>query len=68
VLATVVGVEIEQLTRTAGELDLFATKKLFAAWKDPEFFQKVEVGPYRQIRWSDEIPPSHMLWRGRQAH
>ena len=40
-----------------GEIDLseFATKKLFAAWQDPEFFQKVEVGPYRQIRWSDEI-------------
>jgi hypothetical protein len=40
-----------------GEIDLseFANKKLFAAWKDPAFFQKVHVGPYRQIRWSDEI-------------
>ncbi len=40
-----------------GEIDLseFAKKKLFAAWKDPVFFQKVHVGPYRQIRWSDEI-------------
>jgi len=39
------------------EIDLseFANKKLFAAWKDPAFFQKVHVGPYRQIRWSDEI-------------
>lgn len=40
-----------------GEIDLSecASKKLFAAWKDPAFFQKVHVGPYRQIRWSDEI-------------
>ena len=40
-----------------GEIDLseFAKKKLFAAWKDPAFFQKVHIGPYRQIRWSDEI-------------
>jgi Protein of unknown function (DUF2442) len=42
---------------TEGEIDLaeFASKKLFAAWKDPPFFQKVQIGPYRQIRWSDEI-------------
>ena len=40
-----------------GEIDLseFANKKLFAAWKDAAFFQKVHIGPYRQIRWSDEI-------------
>lgn len=40
-----------------GEIDLseFANKKLFAPWKDPAFFDKVHVGPYRQIRWSDEI-------------
>jgi len=40
-----------------GEIDLseFANGKLFAAWKDPAFFQKVHVGPHRQIRWSDEI-------------
>lgn len=40
-----------------GEIDLseFANKKLFAAWKEPSFFQTVQIGPYRQIRWSDEI-------------
>ncbi len=58
-LASVEGRRCKQLTRDGveGEIDLseFATKKLFAAWQDPGFFQKVEVGPYRQIRWSDEI-------------
>ncbi|MDP9291690.1 MAG: DUF2442 domain-containing protein, partial [Verrucomicrobiota bacterium] len=40
-----------------GEIDLseFANKKLFAAWKNSAFFQKVHGGPYRLIRWNDEI-------------
>ena len=39
------------------EIDLseFANKKLFAAWKNSAFFQKVHGGPYRLIRWNDEI-------------
>jgi hypothetical protein len=36
-------------------LSEFANKKLFAAWKDSAFFQKVHGGPYRLIRWNDEI-------------
>src|SRR6266404_212239 len=40
-----------------GEVDLseFAGKGVFAAWNDPDFFRRVEIGPYRQIRWSDDV-------------
>ena len=27
----------------------------FAAWSDPAFFQRVEIGSHREIRWSDEL-------------
>jgi hypothetical protein len=40
-----------------GEVDLsdFAGKEAFSAWRDPEFFEQVHIGKYRQIRWNDDI-------------
>ena len=40
-----------------GEVDLsdLVGKGVFEAWRDVDFFKRVQVGPGRQIRWSDEI-------------
>jgi hypothetical protein len=50
-----------------GEIDLsdFAGKELFAAWRDPKFFQQVHIGEHRQIRWDDniELCPDAMYMR-----
>ena len=39
------------------EVDLseLAGKGVFAAWNDPDYFRRVEIGAHRQIRWSDEV-------------
>jgi hypothetical protein len=40
-----------------GEVDLsdLAGKGVFEAWKDSDFFEKVHIGPDRQIQWDDYI-------------
>jgi len=40
-----------------GEVDLsdLAGQGVFEAWKDQGFFERVHLGPGRQIQWSDEI-------------
>jgi hypothetical protein len=40
-----------------GEVDLsdIAAKSVFQPWSDPDFFQKVHIGPHREIKWDDEI-------------
>lgn len=40
-----------------GEVDLsdLAGKGVFGAWNKPGFFEKVLIGPHREIKWSDEI-------------
>ena len=40
-----------------GDVDLseWAGKGPFVAWNDAAFFQRVEIGLHREIRWSDEI-------------
>ncbi len=40
-----------------GDIDLaeFVGKGPFVDWNDPAFFKRVEIGPHREIRWSDEI-------------
>lgn len=40
-----------------GDVDLseFAGKQLFAPWRDPKFFEQVQIGKHRQIRWNDDI-------------
>lgn len=40
-----------------GEVDLshLVGKGVFAAWHDPVFFSRVQVGGHGQLRWSDDI-------------
>ncbi len=40
-----------------GEVNLsdLAGKGVFEVWKDYSFFEKVELGDHREIRWNDEI-------------
>ncbi len=40
-----------------GDIDLseFVGKGPFAQWDDVAFFQRVEIGPHREIRWNDDI-------------
>jgi len=40
-----------------GEVDLspLVGKGVFMLWNDPAFFEKVYIGPHREIAWSDEI-------------
>jgi hypothetical protein len=40
-----------------GEVDLsdLASKSVFVPWHDYGFFEKVEIGGHREIRWDDEI-------------
>ncbi len=40
-----------------GEVDLsdLLGQGIFEAWQDEIFFNRVRIGPGRQIRWSDEI-------------
>lgn len=42
---------------TKGDVDLseLVGEGLFAAWTDYGFFQKVEIGEHREIKWNDEI-------------
>ncbi len=41
----------------AGEVDLcdLADGEVFAPWRDPGFFEKVHIGPHREIKWDNEI-------------
>jgi hypothetical protein len=41
----------------AGEVDLshLAGKGVFALWNDYQAFEKVHIGPGRQIAWTEEI-------------
>ncbi len=41
----------------AGEVDLseLARGEVFAPWHNPGSFEKVHIGPHREIRWDDEI-------------
>ena len=41
----------------SGEVDVsdLAGKGVFQAWNDHCFFEKVSLGPHREIRWNDEI-------------
>lgn len=40
-----------------GEVDLsdLAGKGVFQVWNDYSFFEKVQIGPERQIKWDDYI-------------
>jgi hypothetical protein len=40
-----------------GEVDLsdLRGKGVFEAWNDYGFFQRVHIGPHREIRWNDDI-------------
>ncbi len=40
-----------------GEVDLsdLAGKGVFEVWDNPGFFEKVHIGPNREIKWDDEI-------------
>jgi hypothetical protein len=40
-----------------GVVDLapLAGKGVFAAWNDPEVFRAVQVGPFGELAWGDEI-------------
>lgn len=40
-----------------GEIDLsdLVGVGVFEAWKSDDFFEKVHVGPHREIKWNDEI-------------
>lgn len=40
-----------------GEVDLsdIAGNGVFKAWNDDSFFQRVHIGPHREIKWNDEI-------------
>lgn len=40
-----------------GEVDLsdLAGRGVFEAWENPGFFEKVHIGPHREIKWNDEI-------------
>lgn len=42
---------------TRGEVDLSDLRGagVFEAWDDSAFFEKVHIGPHREIKWSDEI-------------
>jgi hypothetical protein len=40
-----------------GEVDLsdLAGGEVFGPWRDPSFFERVHIGPNREIKWNDEI-------------
>jgi hypothetical protein len=40
-----------------GEVDLSSLvgKGVFKAWNDESFFQQVQIGSHREIKWNDEI-------------
>ena len=38
-----------------GHLSDLTGQGVFEAWKDQGFFERVHLGPGRQIQWSDEI-------------
>jgi hypothetical protein len=40
-----------------GDVDLsaYVAEGPFGPWSDAAFFERVEIGPHREIRWSDEI-------------
>jgi len=40
-----------------GEVDLsdLAGGEVFGKWRDRSFFEKVHIGPHREIKWGDEI-------------
>ena len=40
-----------------GEVDIsdLVGQGVFKAWEDYSFFEKIHIGPGRQIRWSEEI-------------
>jgi hypothetical protein len=42
---------------TEGAVDLsgLVGHGVFEAWRDPAFFERVRLGPGRQVQWSDEI-------------
>lgn len=51
------GIYLEFSDGTKGEVDLsdLASGEVFEAWEDPGFFEKVHIGPHREIKWNDEI-------------
>jgi hypothetical protein len=59
--------EIEYDDGVKGEVDLehLAGKGVFAVWNDYDAFDKVYIGEYGQIAWSDEIDlaPMHSISR-----
>jgi len=48
---------VEYADGAAGEVDLshLVGKGVFAAWKDPTFFETVTIGDHGEIRWNDDI-------------
>ena len=42
---------------TDGEVDLahLASRRLFAAWSDPDFFAGVRIEPWGAVAWSDNL-------------
>jgi hypothetical protein len=42
---------------TKGEVDLsdLVGGKVFGAWDNPGFFEKVHIGSHREVKWNDEI-------------
>ena len=42
---------------TEGEVDLsdLARQGVFIAWQDPDFFQRVRLGPHGEVQWSNDI-------------
>ena len=42
---------------TEGEADLshLAGRGVFALWQDEAVFRNVQIGPHRQIAWSEEV-------------
>ena len=41
----------------SGEVDLshLVGRGVFAAWKEPGYFEKVHIAPHRAIAWDDEL-------------
>jgi hypothetical protein len=51
------GIYLEFSDGVKGEVDLsdLASGDVFEPWSDPSFFERVHIGPHREIKWNDEI-------------